>query len=309
MYSEYRDGDLIGAYRVEGVVGSGGMGWVYRARHALSERVVALKVQRADAQQNARARDRMMREAQILATLAHSGVPRFHEVGVLDDGRPWIAMELVDGTCLATRLRQGPLAGDEASCAIGALATVLAAAHAKGITHRDLKPDNIFLTPDGDFPLKVLDWGIAHDEAGARYTNHDEAIGTPTYMAPEQARGGPTGGHCDVYGLGIIGYHMLAGEPPFSGSTPIEILVQHLNRTVPALAPRCPDVAYGLVDLVERMLVKPYELRPKAADIHGELERLRTGVTSPEYDAYDLGDAVQAVPSTEQVTSRIRLRS
>ena len=309
MYSEYRDGDLIGAYRVEGVVGSGGMGWVYRARHALSERVVALKVQRSDAQQNARARDRMMREAQILATLAHPGVPRFHEVGVLDDGRPWIAMELVDGTCLTTRLRQGPLSGEEASAAIGALATVLAAAHAKGITHRDLKPDNIFITQAGDFPVKILDWGIAHDEAGVRYTNHDEAIGTPTYMAPEQARGGPTGGHCDVYGLGIIGYHMLAGEPPFSGSTPIEILVQHLNRAVPALAPRCPDVAYGLVDLVERMLVKPYELRPKAADIHGELERLRTGVTSPEYDAYDLGDAVQAVPSTEQVTSRIRLRT
>ena len=123
----------------------------------------------------------------------------------------------------------------------------------------------------------MLDWGIAHDQAGVRYTNHDEAIGTPTYMAPEQARGGPTGGHCDVYGLGIIGYHMLAGEPPFSGTTPIEILVQHLNRAVPALAPRCPDVAYGLVDLVERMLAKPYELRPSAADIHGELERLRTG--------------------------------
>jgi len=309
MYSEYREGDLIGAYRVEGVVGSGGMGWVYRARHALSERVVALKVQRADAQQNSRARDRMMREAQILATVAHPGVPRFHEVGLLEDDRPWIAMELVEGTCLTTRLRQGPLQGDEAARVIGAVAQVLAAAHAKGITHRDLKPDNIHLTPDGEYPLKVLDWGIAHDQAGVRYTNHDEAIGTPTYMAPEQARGGPTGGHCDVYGLGIIGYHMLAGEPPFTGTTPIEILVQHLNRPVPALGPRCPDVAYGLVDLVERMLSKPHEHRPAAIAIHGELERLRTGDTSPEYEAYDLGDAVQAVPTTEQVTSRIRLRT
>ena len=309
MYSEYREGDLIGAYRVEGVIGSGGMGWVYRARHALSERVVALKVQRADAQQNARARDRMMREAHILATIAHAGVPRFHEVGVLDDDRPWIAMELVAGTCLTERLRQGTMAGDDASRVIGAVAEVLAAAHAKGITHRDLKPDNIFLTPDEEFPVKVLDWGIAHDQAGVRYTNHDEAIGTPTYMAPEQARGGPTGGHCDVYGLGIIGYHMLAGEPPFLGTTPIEILVQHLNRPIPALGPRCPDVAYGLVDLVERMLAKRHDTRPHAIEIHGELERLRTGAASSEYDAYDLGDAVQAVPTTEQVTSRIRLRS
>lgn len=301
MQPEFRDGDAIGAYRVEGTVGSGGMGWVYRARHALSERVVAVKVQRADAPQHARTRERMLREAQILATIAHPGVPRFYELGVLDDNRPWIAMELVEGQCLTTRLRERSLTGDEASILVDALGDVLAAAHAKGITHRDLKPDNILLTPDGDYPLRVLDWGIAHDEHGVRYTNHDEAIGTPTYMAPEQARGGTVGGHCDIYGLGVIAYHVLAGQPPFIGTTPVEIMLQHLNHQMPPLGPRCPDVTYGLVELIERMLEKDPALRPHARDLRAELDRLRAG----EYDTYKL-DAVPET-TTEKPTTRIRV--
>ena len=305
MQSEHHAGDVIGAYRVEGVVGSGGMGTVYRARHALSERVVALKVQRKDAQRDARVRDRMLREAQILATLPHPGVPRFHEVGLLDDDRPWIAMELVDGMCLSERLREGPIVGEEAAAIVIAVANVLAEAHARGITHRDLKPDNIFLTPTSGYPLRVLDWGIALDHTNVRLTNHDEAIGTPTYMAPEQARGGAIGGHSDVYGLGVIAYHMLAGAPPFVGSTALEILLQHFNSRVPALAPRCPDVAYGLVELVERMLSKQPDLRPLAREIERELGCV--GRRSAEYETYDLGDAVEAI-STEAVTLPIRVR-
>ena len=114
----------------------------------------------------------------------------------------------------------------------------------------------------------MIDWGIAHHLAGARYTNMNEAIGTPTYMAPEQARGGPTDGHCDVYGLGVVAYQALTGRPPFVGATSVEILVQHLNRPIPALAPRCPDAPYGLVELVEHMLVKNFEERPSAAEVH-----------------------------------------
>ncbi|MEO8844046.1 MAG: serine/threonine-protein kinase [Kofleriaceae bacterium] len=305
MQSEFREGDVIGAYRVEGVVGSGGMGTVYRAHHALSERVVAVKVQRSDTQLGAQARERMLREAQILATLPHAGVPRFHEVGLLDDDRPWIAMELVDGTCLATRLRSGRIDGAQAQAIVLAISSVLAEAHARGITHRDLKPDNIYLTPTGAYPVRVLDWGIALDQTNVRLTNHDEAIGTPTYMAPEQARGGPTGGHCDVYALGVIAYHMLAGTPPFEGNTPVEILLQHFNRQLPALAPRCPDVAYGLVEVVERMLAKRYDLRPAACEIDHELNGAAR--RSAPYDTYDLGDPVETI-STEAVTSRIRIR-
>ncbi len=290
-------GELFGAWRVEAVVGRGGMGTVYRARHALDERVVALKVQREDAAVNARARDRMMREAHILATLAHPGVPRFFEAGVLDDERAWIAMELVEGTCLTTRLAHGSMSGDEISTVVAAVAAVLAAAHSSGTTHRDLKPDNIYLTPSAAYPLRVLDWGIALDSAGVRYTNHDEAIGTPTYMSPEQARGGPTGGHCDVYALGIIAYEMLAGAPPFVGTNPVEILLQHFNRDLPPLGPRCPEVAYGVVELVERMLAKQHEVRPSAVQVSSEIERFRS-TTGP----------VKAI-SSEQITAPILTRS
>ncbi len=310
MYSAHADGELIGAYQIEAVIGSGGMGTVYRARHALNGRVVALKVQRRDAEVSARARDRMLREAQILAAIAHRGVPRFFEVGLLDDNRAWIAMDLVEGTCLTTRLATGPLPGHAVASVIGGVAAVLAAAHASGTTHRDLKPDNIFLTPGDAHPVRVLDWGISLDSAGVRYTNHDEAIGTPTYMAPEQARGGPTGGHCDVYALGVIAYHMLTGEPPFIGSTPIEILLQHFNRPVPALGPRCPDVTYGLVELVERMLAKDHGDRPSAVQVHAEIERFAGSMQGPEhgaYDEYDVAAPVEAVSTTEEVTSRNRV--
>ena len=262
---------------MERLAGTGGMGWVYQACHALAARTVALKVLREDQLTQDRAIDRMMREASILASVSHPGLPRFYECGLLEDGRPWIAMELVEGTALAARMQRALLDADEVIDFVSGVAQVLDAAHARGVTHRDLKPDNIFLTPgDAAFHVRVIDWGIAHHLAGARFTNMNEAIGTPTYMAPEQARGGPTDGHCDVYGLGVVAYQALAGRPPFLGASSVEILVQHLNRPVPALAPRCPDAPYGLVDLVERMLAKHHEARPSAADVHRELQALRT---------------------------------
>jgi eukaryotic-like serine/threonine-protein kinase len=272
---ELRIGALVSAYRIEKRVGTGGMGSVYRARHSLRDTIVALKVLREDQLRQDRGIDRMMREAQILATVAHSGIPRFYECGLLDDGRPWIAMELVNGTQLALRMSEGAMRADDVIGFISDVAGVLAAAHERGVTHRDLKPDNILLTPtDPLYPLRVIDWGIAHHVAGARYTHHDEAIGTPTYMAPEQARGGPTDGYSDVYGLGVVAYQALTGRPPFVGSTSVEILVQHLNKPVPALAPRCPDVPYGLVELVERMLEKDYRDRPTATEVHEAATRL-----------------------------------
>ena len=301
---------MVGAYRVEQLLGAGGMGWVYRARHVLSDRVVALKVLREDQLSRERAVDRMMREAQILATVRHGGIPRFHECGLLRDGRPWIAMALIEGTPLAARLRGVPLGHAEVIELVAQVADVLAAAHARGVTHRDLKPDNILVVPgDRVFPVRVIDWGIAHHLAGARYTHHDEAIGTPTYMAPEQARGGPTDGRCDVYGLGIVAYQALTGRAPFVGSTAVEILVQHLNRPLPALAPRCPEAPYQLVELVERMLDKRHEDRPGAAEVRDVLRRLHGTATVPAYLvlACEGTAPVERVPAeSEPPTARLR---
>ncbi len=271
----FRCGDRISAYRIDRLIGIGGMGSVYRAEHAFLAREVALKVLREDQIGQDRAVDRMMREAATLASISHAGIPRFFECGMLDDGRPWIAMELVAGTSLQARLARGVLAPDEASALVRHVAEVLAAAHERGFAHRDLKPDNIFLVPaDPLCPVRLIDWGIAHHVAGARLTSMNEAIGTPTYMAPEQARGGPADGHCDVYGLGVVAYHALTGRPPFVGESSVEILVQHLNRPVPALAPRCPDAPRVLVRLVERMLCKSFADRPTAAEVCAELRAL-----------------------------------
>ncbi len=269
-------GALVSAYRIEGVIGSGGMGWVYRAIHTLTGRTTALKVMREDQLSQERAVDRMMREASILACVSHPGIPRFFECGLLEDGRPWIAMELIDGAPIAQRMQKELVPPDDVIDFVHSVAGVLAAAHARGVTHRDLKPENIFLTPDDPAcRVRVIDWGIAHAHAGERFTNMNEAIGTPTYMAPEQARGGPTNGLCDVYGLGVVAYQALTGRPPFLGSSSVEILVQHLNRPVPALAPRCPDAPYGLVELVEQMLAKNCDERPSAEEVQRALTKLR----------------------------------
>jgi eukaryotic-like serine/threonine-protein kinase len=288
-----RIGDRISAFRLDGLVGTGGMGSVYRATHLLDDHVVALKVLHDDQLAFDRAVDRMMREATILASVGHVGIPQLFECGLLPDGRPWIAMELVDGVPLAARVQhRTQVAAHLVMDLVGNVADVLAAAHERGVTHRDLKPDNIFLTPhDAVFPVRVIDWGIAHHAASTRYTNLNEAIGTPTYMSPEQARGGPTSGHCDVYGLGIVAYQALCGYPPFLGDTAVEILVQHLSRPVPPLEPKCPDAPRALVDLVEWMLVKRCEDRPSAVDVSAAVARMRDA--DPAYASLSL----EAVPS------------
>ncbi len=297
-------GHLISAYRIEKLVGVGGMGWVYRARHELNERSVALKILREDQLAQDRAIDRVMREATILASVPHPGLPRFHECGVLDDGRPWIAMELVEGIALAHRMQGGPLDADAVIDFVVLVADVLAAVHAREFTHRDLKPDNIILAPgDARFPIRVIDWGIALAGAGARFTNMNEAIGTPTYMAPEQARGSKTEERSDVYGLGVVAYQALTGRAPFVGSSAVEILVQHLNRPPPALAPRCPDAPYGLVELVERMLAKDPEERPKAAEISASLGKLRATRQQPPVRVTAEARGGVPVPVFEQTTT------
>jgi serine/threonine-protein kinase len=294
---EFASGDLVGAYRIAARIGSGGMGAVYRAAHVLRDRTVALKILHSDQLEYARSIDRMMREASILASVQHAGIPRFYECGMLDDRRTWIAMELVEGLPLHRRLHDGVMEPGRVSELIAHVADVLAHAHAAGITHRDLKPDNIVLT-HGRFPVSLLDWGIAHHQHGARYTNVNEAIGTPTYMAPEQARGAPTDGRADVYGLGVVAYRALVGRAPFVGQTAIEILVQHLSKPIPPLAPRCPDAPMSLVELVERMLAKDPEVRPTAAEVCADAARIqRAGEASP-YQSIVV-DEVEDVPTRQ----------
>jgi eukaryotic-like serine/threonine-protein kinase len=303
-----RPGDRISAYRIEKVLGTGGMGWVFDATHVLDGHRVALKVLRDDQLVVDRSVDRMMREASILASVRHAGMPRLFECGILPEGRPWIAMELVEGKSLGEHMRRGVMPAEDVIDVVGGVAGVLVAAHDRGVTHRDLKPDNVFLTPDDrEYPVRVIDWGIAHHLAGGRYTDVNEAIGTPTYMAPEQARGGLPEGPSDIYGLGVVAYQALAGVPPFTGGSAVEILVQHMNRPVPALAPRCPHAPIALVELVERMLAKRVDVRPSAAEVCNAAEGLRSHTGDSGRIAFYV-DGVPA-PLSERMSPTASLRA
>ncbi len=233
----------IPGYAVEAVLGRGGMGVVYRARHLRLNRPVALKMLLAGDYAGPADRARFLREAEAVAGLRHANIVQVYDVGD-QDGRPYFTMEIVEGGSLAEKLAGGPQPAREAAALAAVLAEAVGAAHQGGILHRDLKPANVLLTADGT--PKVSDFGLARRlESGERLTQSGAIVGTPSYMAPEQARGrtqalGPA---VDVYALGAILYELLTGRPPFRGETAADTVMQVLSQepVPPArLNPRVP---------------------------------------------------------------------
>ena len=221
-------GDLppIPGYEVEALLGHGGMGVVYRARQLGLNRPVALKMILAGAYATRTERRRFAREAEMVAGLRHPNIVQVHEVAELD-GLPYFTMEYIEGGSLSQKLAGTPLPPREAAALSATLAWAVEAAHRSGIVHRDLKPANVLLAADGT--PKVTDFGLARRlEAGAGLSQTGFPVGTPSYMAPEQARGetraiGPA---VDVYALGAILYELLTGRPPFRAETPSETVHQ-----------------------------------------------------------------------------------
>jgi eukaryotic-like serine/threonine-protein kinase len=217
-------GDLpqIPGYDIEELLGRGGMGVVFRARHQRLNRIVALKMALAGAYAGPHERERFQREAAVVAGLRHPNVVQIHDVGD-SDGRPYYTMEFVDGGSLAERLSGMPMPAHQAALLVGTLASAVEAAHKGGIIHRDLKPSNVLLTADGT--PKIGDFGLARQqEGGATLTLSGARVGTPSYMAPEQARGlsHALGPGLDIYALGAILYELLTGRPPFRAETGAE---------------------------------------------------------------------------------------
>jgi serine/threonine-protein kinase len=212
-------GTRVGPYRIVALIGSGGMGDVYRARDPRLDRDVAIKFLRRA--RDRRALDRFEKEARAVASLAHPNALAVFDVGD-EDGVPYIVTELLPGTTLRKHLR-GRLPADEALRIVRQIADVLVAAHDKGIVHRDLKPENIFLLPDGT--VKLIDFGLAHHVASSPDAETRETLktgsvgGTFAYMAPEQIRGLACDGRTDLFALAIVLYEMLAGARPFTGAT------------------------------------------------------------------------------------------
>ncbi len=220
----------IPGYELEAEVGRGGMGVVYRARQLGLNRAVALKMIVAAEHASSEQRSRFRTEAEAVARLQHPNIIQIHEIGQYN-GLPFFSMEFVAGGSLAENLNRVPQPAVEAARTIETLARAVQAAHERGVVHRDLKPENILLTEEG--LLKVTDFGLAKQvDIDSGQTQTGSVLGTPSYMAPEQAAGKTSeiGPASDVYALGAILFEMLVGRPPFQASTPYETIRQVLNQ-------------------------------------------------------------------------------
>jgi len=239
------------------------MATVYEATHTVLPRRAAVKVMHEELLGQPGMTTRLVQEAAILEGVRHPGVVRVYDCSLLPDHRPWMAMELVAGETLANRLQNGTaLPAAEVAMLISDVADVLAAVHDIGVVHRDLKPDNLLCTPrDRDYPLRVLDWGVARLGMSGRLTLDGLTPGTPIYMSPEQATGRNIASPCDIYSLGVIAYEALTGAPPFDGRTVSEVVCMHLSRKPAPLRARCNAPA-ELCEFVECMLQKDPALRP-----------------------------------------------
>jgi WD40 repeat protein len=266
----------IPGYEIEGELGRGGMGVVYRARDLALRRTVALKLILAGGQAGAEERRRFQVEAEAAAALQHPHIVQIHAVGE-HDGRPYCALEFVDGGSLAQRLAQGSLPAAEAAALAETLARAVQAAHDRRIVHRDLKPANVLLAADGT--PKITDFGLARRLDGEGHaTQTGVVMGTPSYMAPEQARGAAAGPAADVYALGAILYECLTGQPPFKAASAVETL--DLVRRQEPVAPRWlnPRLPRDLETVCLKCLRKEPERRyASAAALAEDLRRWRAG--------------------------------
>ena len=275
MLPDPRIGTLLASrYVIEEVVGEGGMATVYRARHKLTERHVAVKIMNPLLASDAIVRERFRREARSAQKLAHPNIIEIYDQGDTEDGTAFIAMELLQGESLAHVIARGPLAVDRAILVMIQAARGVARAHDLEIIHRDIKPENIFLCrrDDGSDLVKVLDFGIAKSRQDSRLTTQGELFGTPQYMAPERILGKDTGGSSDIYALGVVFFEMLTGELPFNAPDVATFFVKHMEEPPPPVRSLNARVPEKLDDLVRRMLAKTAAERPVDAHrVHQDL--------------------------------------
>src|SRR5690606_16572514 len=261
---------LGGRFVIEREVGRGGVGIVYRAHDLVTDQPVALKVINSEAGVAPEEEERLMREGEVLANLDHPGIVKTVAFGVLEDtGLPFVAMEWLDGEDLASFTRKNPVSIAEAMTLALRVGQALQAAHDAGIIHRDIKPGNIFLCRKGDAPAtlfdlepKLVDFGVAA-RGDIRLTRTGDVVGTPAYMAPEQARGdAPVDARSDIYSLGATLFELIAGRPPHVGPTVIATLARLVTTPPPRLSELRRDVPPVVDALVHRMLETDPARRP-----------------------------------------------
>lgn len=247
-------GRMLGRYRLESLVGRGGMAEVWRAEDTKLGRAVAVKVILAAHATDRNFLDRFVREARVVASLEHPNILPVYDVGE-EEELPFLVMPFLDGGTLRDRMQQGPVPLAAAAAFIGQLAGALDAAHEAGVLHRDVKPANVLLGKADR--LFLADFGIARlVETETGLTATGMVVGTPIYMAPEQAQGKPASPASDRYALAVIAYELLAGRPPFEGENPLSLMNQHVTTPAPALSARIAGLPAGLDAVFERALAK-----------------------------------------------------
>ncbi|MFD0969013.1 serine/threonine-protein kinase [Plantactinospora endophytica] len=290
---------LGGRYRLEDQLGRGGMAVVWRARDEVLGRPVAVKLLAGPHARDPVSRRRIRHEARAAAALSHPNIAQVYDFGESVTGLtciPYVVMELVEGGTLEQRVAAGPLPAKVVFRICAEVAAALAAAHDRGLVHRDVKPGNVMVTPAG---AKVVDFGIAAavgqgdpDEWG------DELLGTPGYLAPERISGGAVVPASDVYGVGVLLYRLLAGRPPWSAETATQMLRAHVY-VEPTPLPPLPDVPAKVADLCRRCLDKDPERRPAAREMAAVLARAAGVRIVDDELAHSLAPtAVDGEPST-----------
>lgn len=260
----------LAQFRIEGKLGRGGMGIVYRAEDEKLRRTVALKVLPDDFADDEQKRKRFLREARVAGSINHPNVATVYEVGEIE-GRIYIAMELAAGVTLRKLMEERRLDETEAVKIGVEIARGVSRAHARGIAHRDLKPDNVMVDEAGK--VKVLDFGLARTveisaagEESATWTQEGRIAGTPGYMSPEQATGRTADVRTDVFALGVILYEMLAGRRPFVGETSMEVVIATSRDQPSPLSKSAPTVSHAVGAVVMRCLEKEASLRFASAE-------------------------------------------
>jgi serine/threonine-protein kinase len=277
---------IDGRYRIESVLGEGGMGIVYLARHKVIDKRVAIKVLRADMAREREITERFLQEAKAASSIGNPHIIDISDFGQLADGSTYFVMEFLDGKPLSKVLEESrPLPVTRLVDVAHQISDALAAAHQRSIVHRDLKPDNIFLIkrgPQQDF-VKILDFGIAKVSSGAtsKLTRAGSVFGTPHYMSPEQAAGAPVDSRTDIYALGVILYEMASGRVPFDADNFMGILTQHMYKApvpIRALVPP-QDVPPGLEAIILKALSKKPEQRyATMEELAQDLDKLTRGM-------------------------------
>jgi eukaryotic-like serine/threonine-protein kinase len=268
-------GLLAGRYRLDSPIASGGVGEVWRGFDLVLDRPVAVKVLRSEYAGQRQALDRFRAEARHAGSVSHPAIAQIYDYGEEGDTRvPYLVMELVNGPSLADVLDAGPLDAGSTMEVLAQAAAGLEAAHEAGLVHRDVKPGNLLIAPGGQ--VKITDFGIAHAAGSVPITRTGMVVGTPSYLAPERAAGGPASPASDLYSLGVVGYECLSGEPPFSGM-PLEVAAAHQHRDLPPLPSSVPA---GAAWLIAELTAKDPANRPASGAVAAEQAiRVRDSIT------------------------------